>query len=304
MSVNIGRNTSVEMELTPAMQQTITVTAETPLLDVRKTGTGSTVTSVELDEVPTARDPWVILQQVPGVLMDRINVGGNQSGQQSQYVSKGSVGDQSTFNVDGVNITDMAATGSSTAYYDFGSFQEIQVTTGGTDPRVMTPGAQINMVTKRGTNTLSGAARIYYSDHGMQSTATIPTEAQSYLGSVNEIDRNQEYGLDIGGPIVKDRLWLWGAYAKQNVDLFVCSRRDRLTRYTDKTELETFNFKLNAQITASNSAVAPGRTTRRPSSAATPLPTVHPRRPGISRSSDRRESGRSRTRTSSPRTST
>ena len=128
VSVNIGRNTSVEMELTPAVSQTITVTAETPLLDVRKTGTGATVTSVELDEVPTARDPWVILQQVPGVLMDRINVGGNMSGQQSQYVSKGSAGDQSTFNVDGVNITDMAAQGSSPSYYDFGAFQEIQVT--------------------------------------------------------------------------------------------------------------------------------------------------------------------------------
>jgi len=255
VSVNIGRNSNVELELTPALEQTITVTAETPLLDTRKTGTGATVTQLELEEVPTARDPWVIMAQVPGVLMDRINVGGNQSGQQSQLVSKGAGGDQATFNVDGVNITDMAAQGSSPAYYDFGAFEEIQVSTGGTDPRVQTPGAQLNMVTKRGTNEITGSGRYYYSDGSWQATPSIPAEAAGYLGSVNEIDRNQEYGIDIGGPIVKDRLWLWGAYGKQNVDLFVGTPVNQTVRYSDKTELETQNYKLNAQITSSNSAV-------------------------------------------------
>jgi len=255
VAVNIGRNSNVEMELTPALTQTITVTAETPLLDTRKTGTGATVTQVELEEVPTARDPWVILQQVPGVLMDRVNVGGNESGQQSTFVSKGADAQTATFNVDGVNITDEAAQGSSTSYYDFGSFEEVQVSTGGTDPRVMTPGAQINMVTKRGSNELAGSARYYLADGSWQSTPTIPAEATGYLGSVNEIDRNQEWGLDIGGPIVKDRLWGWGAYALQNVDLFVGTPVGQDVRYTDKTELETLNFKLNAQLSASNSAV-------------------------------------------------
>jgi len=255
VAVNIGRNSNVEMELSPALEQTITVTAETPLLDTRKTGTGATVTTVELEEVPTARDPWVIMAQVPGVLMDRVNVGGNESGQQSQLVSKGASGDQATFNVDGVNITDMAAQGSSPAYYDFGSFEEIQVSTGGTDPRVQTPGAQLNMVTKRGTNELTGSARYYLADGSWQSTPTIPAEGVGYLGKVNEIDRNQEYGVDIGGPIVKDRLWLWGAYGMQNVDLFVAQPPGQTVRYTDKTELETFNYKLNAQLTSSNSAV-------------------------------------------------
>src|ERR1043166_257524 len=142
---NIGRNADVTMTLNPAAAESITVTAEAPLLDVRKTGTGADVNKVELEKVPTARDPWVILQQTPGVQMDRINVGGNQSGQQSGYVSKGATSDQSTWNVDGVNITDFAATGSSPSYYDFDSFEEMQLTTGGSDPRLMTPGVQINM---------------------------------------------------------------------------------------------------------------------------------------------------------------
>jgi len=113
VSVNIGRNADVTMTLNPAAAESITVTAEAPLLDVRKTGTGADVSKVELEKVPTARDPWVILQQTPGVQMDRMNIGGNNSGQQSNYVSKGTSNGQSTWNVDGVNITDFSATGSS-----------------------------------------------------------------------------------------------------------------------------------------------------------------------------------------------
>ncbi|MDX2000483.1 MAG: hypothetical protein SF066_22410 [Thermoanaerobaculia bacterium] len=59
---------------------------EEPLLGERKIRTGSTVSQVELEEIPTVRDPWVILQNVPGVQLDRINVGGNESGQQSNFL--------------------------------------------------------------------------------------------------------------------------------------------------------------------------------------------------------------------------
>src|SRR5436190_555478 len=73
VSLNIGRNADVTMTLNPAAAESITVTAEAPLLDIRKTGTGSDVSKLELEKVPTARDPWVILQQTPGVQIDRMN---------------------------------------------------------------------------------------------------------------------------------------------------------------------------------------------------------------------------------------
>jgi len=263
VTVNLGRNSEVTMTLNPSVSQTITVTAEAPLLDVRRTGTGATVSSVELENVPTARDPWVILQQVPGVLMDRINVGGNESGQQSGFVSKGVGSDQATYSVDGVNTTDMIATGGSSSYYDFGSFEEIQVATGGTDPRVQSPGAQINMVTKRGTNDFTGSARYYNADGSWGEEGTVPTEAAGYLRRTNEVDINNEWGVELGGPIVRDRLWLWGSYADQQVDLNVAwptaselpAGSNPNVRYTDKTSLETLNLKLNAQLTRNNSAV-------------------------------------------------
>src|SRR6266576_2274336 len=164
ISVNIGRNADVSLTLNPAASESIVVTAEAPLLDVRRAGTGATVTKIELEKVPTGRDPWVILQQTPGVLIDRLNVGGSESGQQSNYTAKGVTGDQATWNVDGVNITDVGALGSSPTYYDFDSFEEMQVTTGGTDPRIMTPGVQLNMVTMRGTNDFKGSSRYFRTD--------------------------------------------------------------------------------------------------------------------------------------------
>ena len=255
LGVNIGRNAEVSMTLNPSVSQSITVTAEAPLLDVRKTGTGSTVARVELEQIPSARDPWVILQQTPGVTMDRNNVGGNESGQQSVYVSKGTTGTQSTWNVDGVNITDFAATGSSPTYYDFDAFEEMQITTGGTDPRIQTAGVQVNVVTKRGTNDFSGSARLLHTSGDYQADPEIPSEAASYLLRINEINEIDDQGAELGGPIIKDRLWFWAAYGKQKIDILSASIVAG-ARFRDKTTLENHNVKLNAQITSSNSLTA------------------------------------------------
>src|SRR5436190_14311225 len=169
INVRVAQNADVTMTLNPSVTESITVTGEAPLLDVRKAGTAINVSKVELAEIPTSRDPWTILQQSPGVLVDRMNVGGNQSGQQSNYIGKGASVAQNTWNVDGVNITDEGATGSSPTYYDFDSFEEMQITTGGSDPRIQTPGVQLNMVTKRGTNDFRGSGRYFYTPGSMQS---------------------------------------------------------------------------------------------------------------------------------------
>jgi hypothetical protein len=253
IGVRLGASPDVTLTLNPSVAQTITVTAEAPLLDVRKTGTGATVSKVELESIPSGRDPWVILQQTPGVLIDRINVGGNESGQQSSFTGKGSTTDQTSWNVDGVNITDVGALGSSPTYYDFDSFEEMQIATGGSDPRIQTPGVQINMVTKRGTNDLSGSARYFMTKNAWQSDASIPDEATAYLKAVNEIDDIFDRGIEAGGPIIRDRLWLWGAYSEQQINLLTASGT---THLSDKTNLETKNAKLNAQPFAANSLSA------------------------------------------------
>ncbi|HVT44406.1 MAG TPA: carboxypeptidase-like regulatory domain-containing protein [Thermoanaerobaculia bacterium] len=72
VGVSIGQNADVTLVLSASMADSITVTAEAPLLDTRKAGTAINVTRVELEQIPTSRDPWTVLQQAPGVQVDRI----------------------------------------------------------------------------------------------------------------------------------------------------------------------------------------------------------------------------------------
>ena len=252
ITVNVGRNTEIEVTMNAAVEDVITVTAESPLLDERRISTGATVSQTELEKIPTARDPWAILQTTPGVLTDRVNVGGNESGQQSSYVGPGSGGDQSVWAVDGVVITDMAALGSSPAYFDFDSFEEMQVTTGGSDTTLATPGVTLNIVTKRGTNEWRGSARYFLADQDWQSDFSTDGiqlgPRQTSFKQGNRIVSVEDRGGELGGPIVKDRLWVWGSYGLQEIDLLT------IADVSDFTELETMNLKLNAQLAPSNSA--------------------------------------------------
>ncbi len=176
--VNLGQNTDLKITMKlSSVSATVTVTGETPLIDPRKNVIGANYQLTELKAIPTGRDPWVVIQQVPGVQMDRLNVAGSQSGQQSAYIGMGTDTSQNSFNMDGVTITDMAALGSSPTYYDFDQFQEIQVATGGADPAIAVPGVTLNMVTKRGSNEPHGSARYFYSPGELQAN-NAPDEAK------------------------------------------------------------------------------------------------------------------------------
>ena len=256
VTVGLGANTQINVTMKLAgVQESVVVTGESPLLDRRSTGSTEQISKVELENIPTARDPWVILQTAPGVQIDRVNVGGSESGQQSTYLAKGAGLDQGTWNVDGVNITDMGALGSSPTYYDFDSFAEMNVVTGGSDASVQTPGVQLNMVTKRGTNDVHGSARVIISDKGLQSN-NISDELAAQLArdglpvTANQLNNLQDFGAEIGGPIVKDKVWLWGSYGRQQINNITAAG------YPDNTQLIGFGGKLNAQIVPENTFTA------------------------------------------------
>jgi hypothetical protein len=246
INVVTGENVNLAFSLKVASQQeTVTVTAEAPLVDVKKRGTATTMTTEELNLVPNARDPWGVLKNVPGVLLDRINIAGNENGQQAAVAGKGSTSGDKIWNLDGINITDMAATGASPSYYDFGAFQEITISTGGMDLNAQTGGIGINLVTKRGTNKFHGSTRYVLANHKLES-GNLPDAVKNdprLKGNsrANSIDQVADYGFDLGGPIIKDKLWFYGTYGKQDI---------RLLNYTqthDKTLLPSYNAKLNWQ---------------------------------------------------------
>jgi Carboxypeptidase regulatory-like domain/TonB-dependent Receptor Plug Domain len=228
IDIDLGRNAVLTVTMPVAgAAEAVAVSVAQPV-DSRTTETGSTFNQDELARIPTTRDPWAVLRMVPGVLLDNVNVGGMESAQQSIFVGKGSHSDQNTYNLDGVAITDMSYPGSTPIYFDFDSLDAIEVLTGGSDPALATPGVAVNLVTKRGTNELRGSGRYVYS------------------GDV------QDFGLEVGGPIFKDRLWLWGAGARTEVNAVyaILSTGGTATR---RTTLDHWNAKLNAQILPQNS---------------------------------------------------
>jgi Carboxypeptidase regulatory-like domain len=245
---------NAKLELS-TVQETVTVSAASPVVDTKQTTTGATFTAEVLQGIPTARDPWVLLEQTPGVVMNQQNVGGNKSGQQSTFTVHGTQQGNSIWNVDGVTITDMAATGASSVYFDFDSFQEISFTTGGADASVQTGGVNLNFITRSGGNALRGSGRYFVSDNNYQS-ANITDELRAQgAGSGNPLKNIQDYGAEFGGPIIKNKVWFWGAYGKQDIEVGVIgflkagatdgSNPDNLE--TDLTVLENYNIKLNAQ---------------------------------------------------------
>ena len=163
--VATGKSVQLAVTLYPeGAARQVLVSRDAPVVDALR-GTVSTIVGLEdLQSIPSARDPWVVLQTIPGVIVDRVNVGGVESGQQSIFQAKGAAFGDNTWNLDGIGITDMAATGASPAYYDFDALNEIQVTTGGADARLMTPGVHVNLALKSGTSVLRGSARAYAAD--------------------------------------------------------------------------------------------------------------------------------------------
>jgi hypothetical protein len=99
--VNVAKTADITVVLEQgALEEQVTVVAKTPVVDPKKTQITHTVNYEMLQELPSARDPWVVLQMAPAIQMDRENVGGVDSGQQSSFVARGATSNEWT--VDGM----------------------------------------------------------------------------------------------------------------------------------------------------------------------------------------------------------
>jgi len=220
--VGIGFNAQVNQQLAiSTVQETVTVSGESPIVDTKTTAARTTFDLDMMQNLPSARDPWDMLARVPNITMDRINVGGSQSGQQSNYVSRGSGTGNNKWSLDGVDITDMSATGASPIYYDFDMFQEMQVTTGGADASQQTGGVGINFVTRSGTNRFKGSGRLYNTNEQFEADNVTPEIRAAGAGSGAPIQNINDVGAEVGGPIKRDKLWFWGSYGKQDIKVGV-----------------------------------------------------------------------------------
>ena len=275
--VEIGFNAQVNAVLDiGTLQEIIQVTAQSPVVDLRDTGKGSRFNQEALQSIPSARDPWVIIEQSAGVAMDRQNVGGSASGQQSNFVARGAAMSQQKWNLDGVDITDMSATGGSPIYFDFDSFEEMQISTGGADVTMQSPGVAVNLVTKSGTDKVRGSGRFFVTDDNFQSQNVTDAMRKQGATTGNPIQNIKDYGVETGGPLRAGRAWFWGSVSRQTigvginnffapsaacqtmkgalaVDPLAVSLDDvRGCLSTDETELNNYNAKFSMEASPKN----------------------------------------------------
>ena len=247
--VSLGTQSKIDLTLEQGtLEEEVTVVAVTPTVDAKKTSVGKNITQEILQSLPTSRDPWNVMQMAPSIIMDRENVGGNESGQQPGYTSKGDStgGANNVWSLDGIVVTDPAAIGASPIYWDFDSFEEMNIITGGADVGTQTGGVALNMVTRRGGNRITFGGRFYLTDSAFQANNLTDTLKTQGVTRINKINQIKDYGFNLGGPIIKDKAWIWMSYGVQDIDAVLLNGSPQKPLLTDYT------FKLNLQPIPSN----------------------------------------------------
>ena len=222
IQAGFGAEIDAKLEIS-TVQETVTVTGSSPVVDTQSTTVATSFTKEQLEKIPNARDPWVIVEQTPGMIMSGTNVGGNLSGQQTGFSAMGSNTNQQ-WNINGAVVSDIASGNSSPTYYDFDSFQEIQVTTAGADASQQGAGVQVNFITRSGSNTFTGFGRFLDTNQkcfglfgSCQAINVTDPMRKLGAGGGNPIQDIRDFGAQLGGPIVKNKAWFWGAMSRQDV---------------------------------------------------------------------------------------
>ena len=220
VEIRLGFTANVNVELALAtLQETVTVSGQSPIIDTTATRTVQNFKLSELQSIPNGRDMWSLLAVTPAVQMSRIDVGGNRAGTQTGYAAYGFTG-QVRVLIEGINTTE--GTGGAGFYFDYSSLEEVFLGTSGQSAEMPNPGVQSQFIAKSGGNQFSGEAYVDWYNNSLQGT-NIPdsyTEPTAFNNSPiraggNEIDRYYDTALNVGGPVVRDKVWWFGTYRTQ-----------------------------------------------------------------------------------------
>ncbi len=129
VAIGLGFQAEINAELRVAtLEETVTVTGESPVVDVASTKTATNFDAAKLANLPGARDFWAILANSPSVQMSRIDVGASRAGTQTGYAAYDSKMTQHRPMVEGMVMTE--GRGGACFYYDFGSMDEVSIGSG------------------------------------------------------------------------------------------------------------------------------------------------------------------------------
>jgi hypothetical protein len=205
-SVRVGlasvARADAEMRMTAAVE-VLTVTAKAPLIETSSAATKTNYDERSIETLPTGRNYTSVVQVTPGVSTDA----SNNNGSQSTITVYGSSGAENSYFIDGVNTTGVEY-GFQGKELNFEFIKEIDVKTGGYEAEFgRSTGGVINVITKSGGNELRGDVFTYHDSDSLQTSAKSVISTATTAGFTRK-----DYGLDLGGYILKDKLWFFGAY--------------------------------------------------------------------------------------------
>lgn len=235
--VRSGQTASVRFSLALAgVTEQVTVTAVSPIVDVKSATTGQDITLELTESLPTGRSYQSYLQLVPGVMPDDQTTSGNPAARGGVNYSDigGNVGvsTDNAYYFDGINVTD-PLTGTFGANLNTEIIQEQKVITGGIPAEfVGTPGLISNVITKSGSNQYNGSINYFFQNSNLV--------AENQNGPDDEFS-TKDNGYTFGGPILRDKAWFFGSYRYTNREDDVSTLDTRqFLRTVDNTQHQGF----------------------------------------------------------------
>jgi len=204
------------------LQESVTVTGESPLVDVRSSVSQSVMNRERLDTIPTGKDPFAVGQLIAGVTTSTPDVGGTQVMQQPTLQVHGSSNNDNVFMVDSVQIQHIGFGGNQTGFYfNDGLMEEIGYQTSSLPAEAPVGGVQINMIPHDGGNTFHGTAFSTAANSSMQSDNQSPDLVALGFRAVNRVDSVYDINGTFGGPVMRDRLWFFGTFRRWSANNFL-----------------------------------------------------------------------------------
>jgi hypothetical protein len=223
--VGLGFTATLNTEMKVAsLQETVTVTGESPVVDVTSTTSATSYGQERLAALPNARDFWTVLASAPAIQLSRIDVAGSAAGTQTAYSAYDTKSDQHRPMVEGIVNTEN--TGAAGFYYDYGSIDEVAINAGGNTAEMPWPGVWSNFIAKSGGNDYHGKVYFDYQNKGIQgrniddSFTTLCPGGRCGNLSPSDLNRMESYhdvNADVGGYLKKDKLWWYFSARDQNI---------------------------------------------------------------------------------------
>ncbi|MGQ0734015.1 MAG: carboxypeptidase regulatory-like domain-containing protein [Acidobacteriota bacterium] len=201
---------NVEMRV-GVLEETITVTGESPVVDVSSTARVQVLTREALDALPTGRSIYAMAQLMPGISLNAPDVGGSRAMQQTYMSTRGLTSANNIVQVDGMMINGLDGDGAVQQYVNNAFIQEMTYQTAGAGADVSPGGVRVNIVPRDGGNQFSGSFFGAWTDGSWQTNNLDAKLRGLGLNNTDKITKIWDFNFGMGGPIKKDKLWFYGS---------------------------------------------------------------------------------------------